>query len=346
MPPTTLSTRALLVAAGCLLLVVGAAAAFGLVPPSAPSVAAQDETPGEQTPQEQTPEGTATGDDPAVVSEERYVEPAPEEGDEYFEAEAEDGSWISYVNPRDRYRDPMVGNASGKICVTLRNEAGEVVVGESVPNTTVTIRTPTLGWHSHAAPMVVEFPLTDHYDRPLDADQFGTSDDLPQGDGYMDSHCIEYHGPRDDKTIEYGEAVVDGEHADDVEVVGYVQQAHEAWDSDVDAIDDSVSYEAAGGEWTMREGASHGQVTVVLQLDGVEQQADTDPETQHQTTATETATPTESVVETTANGTNETAVSDQGTDDESGPMDQDGLGFGGVFVATLLSLAGLRAGVR
>jgi len=202
----------------------------------------------------------------ASVSEERYVQEAPEEGDEYFEAVADDGSWISYDNPRDRYRDPYIGEASGKVCVTLLNEAGEVVVGESVPNTTVTIPTPSLSWHSYADPMVVEFPLTDNYERPLDADQFGTSPDLPQGDGYMDAHCIEFHGPPENKTIEYGEAVVEGEHADRIEVVGYIQQANEAWDTDVDPIEDVTTYEAAGGSWTNRPNESHGQVVVTLQL--------------------------------------------------------------------------------
>src|SRR6056297_3507858 len=135
---------------------------------------------------------TATG--PSNITEEPYRQPAPEPGDEY--------------------RDPYLGDGSGKICTVLLNEAGDPIVGESVPNTTVKIPTgETLDWHSSADPMTVEYPLTDNYERPLDADQFGTTDDLPQGDGYMDSHCIEFHGPAIGDTIEYGEATVDGTHA-------------------------------------------------------------------------------------------------------------------------------------
>ena len=210
-------------------------------------------------------------------SEEAFEEPVPGPGDPYFEAEASDGSWISYINPRDEYRSPYLGGGSGKICVTLLNEAGEPIVGESVPNTSVTIPTgESLEWHTGAEPMVVDFPLTDHYDRPLDADQFGTTSDLPQGDGYLDSHCIEWHGLPEDETVEYGEAEIEGDHADRIELVGYVQQAHEAWDTDVDPVDDAVSYEEAGGGWTYQTEGSHGQAVVVFQLDDQERPPGTD----------------------------------------------------------------------
>ncbi len=205
------------------------------------------------------------------VTEERYIEPAPEPGDEYFEAEASDGRWVSYVNPRDEYRSPYLGDGSGKICTVLLNEAGEPIVGDTVPNTTVTIPTgDSIEWHSHADPMTVEYPLTEHYDRPLDADQFGTADDVAQGDGYMDSHCIEFHGPAIGETIEYGQASVDGEHADRIDVVGYIQQDGDAWESDIDPVDAAASYEEAGGGWTFHESESHGQVVVVLELGSAE----------------------------------------------------------------------------
>lgn len=201
-----------------------------------------------------------------TVSEPPYEEPVPEPGDPYYEAEAQDGSWISYVNPRDEYRDPYLGDGSGKICVTLLNEGGDVIVGETVPNTTVEIPTgESLAWHSQADPWTVAFPLTEQYERPLDADQFGTSEELPQGDGWLDSHCLEWHGLRENATVRYGEATVEGEHANAIEVVGYIQQSHEAWDSDVDPIEDAAPYEKAGG-WTYETDGSHGQAVVVLQL--------------------------------------------------------------------------------
>jgi len=213
----------------------------------------------------------AIGQSEQNVSEPAIEKPAPEPGDEWYEATAADESWISYINPRDEYRSPYLGSGSGKICVTLLNEAGDPVTGESIPDTTVTIPTgESIEWHSSADPFVVEFPMADHYERPIDADQFGTSDDVPQGDGYLDSHCIEWHGLPEDGEIEYGEAEIEGEHADDIDLVGYVQQDDQAWDSAVDPLEDAVSYEEAGGGWTYSEPLSHGQVVVVLQLTGIE----------------------------------------------------------------------------
>lgn len=213
---------------------------------------------------------TGTGA-PNEASEERYLQTVPEKGDPYFEAAASDGSWVSYQNPRDEYRNPYLGDGSAKMCVTLRNEAGETIVGKTVPNTTVTIPTgDTLDWHSAADPITVNLPLTQHSSRPLDADQFGTSDKLPQGDGYLDSHCFEFHGLSEDSTVEYGEVELNGEHTDAINVVGYVQQEHEAWDSNIDPITAAESYEKGGGGWTYQPGASHGQVVVILQLDSSE----------------------------------------------------------------------------
>lgn len=203
----------------------------------------------------------------ANVSESAYEQPVPEEGDQYFEGVAPDGSWISYVNPRDEYRDPTLGETSGKICVTLLNEQGDAIVGESVPNTTVAIPTgEAIEWHSET-PVQVQFPLSEHYDRPLDADQFGTNPDLPQGDGYLDTHCVEFNGLRNNETVEYGRASITGAHADRIDVVGYIQQPQQEWDSSVDPIAEADPYEVAGGGWTHAPNATHGQVVVVLQLD-------------------------------------------------------------------------------
>ncbi|WP_049951643.1 hypothetical protein [Halostagnicola larsenii] len=208
---------------------------------------------------------TSTADN---VSEEAYEKEVPSKDDEYFEAADPENDWVSYVNPRDKYRSPYLGDGSGKICVTMVNEAGEVVDGQSIPNTTVKVPTgESLDWHTSANPFTVKYPLTEHYERPLDADQFGDSPDLIKGDGYLDSHCMEIHGLPEDGSVEYGEVNVTGEHADDVDVVGYIQQENEAWDADVDPIDDAESYEEAGGGWTYYPGGSHGQVVVVLQLD-------------------------------------------------------------------------------
>lgn len=200
------------------------------------------------------------------VTEQASLEPVPEPGDPYFEAEDSDGEWISYLNPRDAYRDPFLGGGSGKVCLTLLNEAGDPIVGETLPDTTVEIPTgESIAWHPDADPLRVPLPLTTNYERPLDSDQFGTSSGLPHGDGYLDAHCIEFHGLATDATVTYGEANAVGAHADRLEVVGYVQQAGEAWDSSVDPIADASPHTAVGG-WTFEPGASHGQVVVVMQL--------------------------------------------------------------------------------
>jgi len=279
-----------------------------------------------------TPAAVAAQEANSSVTEAAYSQPAPEPGDEYFEAEASDGRWVSYVNPRDEYRDPYLGDGSGKICTVLLNEAGEPIVGETVPNTTVTIPTgETLEWHSGADPMTVEYPLTDHYDRPLDSDQFGTADDIGQGDGYMDSHCIEFHGPAVDAEISYGEANVDGDHADRIEVVGYIEKTS-TWETDIDPLEAATSYEETGGGWTYRESESHGQVVVVLQL------ASDNP------AENETATGVDTNETTAGNGTD---ANETDGDDGSATADEaPGFGIVGTVVAMFALVVGARLSHR
>ncbi len=209
-----------------------------------------------------TDEGSGT------VSEEAYIEPAPEEGDPFFEARAED--WISYLNPRDEYNPDGYGEGSGRICLTLLNEDGEPVVGESIPDTQFSMETDGIDWHSSADPFTVEFPLTEHYDRPLDADQFGTSTDLPQGDGYMDAHCIEYHDVSETHALTYDDGVVTGANADAVDIVGYYDQIG-TWESDFDPLAEAEPYgtsASSDGIVEMNPDNSHAETLVVLQLNG------------------------------------------------------------------------------
>jgi len=301
MPERSFPTRSLAVAALAVLAlgaIVAATAATPIAQPADdPSAQIADDQRAPSLAQENATDGEPMEDE--------FVVPAPEEGDEYFEAVADDRRWISYVNPRDEYRDPYRGEGSGKICVTLLNQDGEVVAGDSVPDTRVRIPTgETISWHSEADPIEVEFPLTEHYERPLDSDQFGTSPDVPQGDGYMDSHCIEFHGPEETATISYGEARVEGEHADRIDVVGYVQKTN-TWDSDVDPIAAAEPYEDAGG-WTYEPDNSHGQAVVVLQLDPPADDDGTDGN---------------SGGEDGSNGSDGETDDENGTDDESGVDD-------------------------
>lgn len=63
---------------------------------------------------------------------------------------------------------------------------------------------------------------------------------------------------------------IEGEHADDIELISYVEQPNSDWDTSVDPIADAESYEAVGGNWTYRSEQHerlHGQVAAVLQLD-------------------------------------------------------------------------------
>ena len=287
--------------------------------------------------------GPADADETPI--EDEYVQEVPDEDDPWFEAAHRDGDWISYINPRDEYRSPYLGDGSGKICVTLLNEEGDVVVGESVPDTQVSVPTgDELEWHTSADPFTVEYPLTEGYDRPLDADQFGTNPDLPQGDGYLDSHCLEWHGLPEDETVEYGEASVEGEHADWIEVVGYIQQGNQAWESDVDPLEDAVPYEEAGGGWTYETEASHGQVVVVLQLDPPEDHGEpdddgTDDSTDDGTDATDTDGSADDGTDAGDDGSTDGSDDGGSSDDGDNPEDEsDELPGFGVLVA-LVSLS-------
>jgi len=266
------------------------------------------------------------------VSEDAYVEAAPGPNDEYYEAS--DGNWVSYVNPRDEYREPYLGEGSAKMCVTLLNEAGDPIVGETVPNTTVTLPTSeSTSWHSHADPMTVTYPLTDNYERPLDADQFGTTDDLPQGSGYMDSHCIELHGLPEDGTVEYGEIQIEGEHADKIETVGYIQQAHDTWYTDIDPIEAAEPYDAAGGGWTYYPGGSHGQVVAVLQLDSEVTGADGEPVSDDENSSDD-------------DGEHTKPESPGETNDDDTDTDDEVPGFGAVTAVLAMALAALVSSRR
>jgi len=113
------------------------------------------------------------------VSEDAYVEAAPGPNDEYYTKPATVTG--SVTSTRATSIGSHISERGPQRCVTLLNEAGDPIVGETVPNTTVTLPTSeSTSWHSHADPMTVTYPLTDNYERPLDADQFGTTDDLPQ----------------------------------------------------------------------------------------------------------------------------------------------------------------------
>lgn len=207
------------------------------------------------------------------ISEEPFIQEAPEEGDEYFEAKGEGtNGWISYINPRDEYRGQISTHqpGSGKVCISLLNERKQPVLGKSLENTTVSIEFgQSLDWHNHTNPFEVDFPLNENYERPLDADQFGTSSDVPQGDGYMDSHCIEWHEIPEEDTITYQDPEILGENSTDIEVLGIIEQDAQSWNTDLQIPSDLSDYESeeVTGELLKHDEHQHGQATIVLTLD-------------------------------------------------------------------------------
>ena len=206
------------------------------------------------------------------ITEEPFIQEAPREGDEYFEAEDEDGDWISYINPRDEYHGQISTHqpGSGKFCVSLLNERKQPILGNTLENTTVEIEFgQNLDWHNHTNPFEVDFPLNENYDRPLDGDQIGTSSDVPQGDGYMDSHCIEWHEIPLEDTITYQEPEILGENSSDIEVLGMIEQDGQSWNTDLKIPGDLNDYksEEVTGELLKDNDHTHGQAMVFLTLD-------------------------------------------------------------------------------
>src|SRR6056297_3504004 len=112
MPERNFPTRSLAIAA-LAVLALGAIVAAAAATPIAqltddPSAQIADDPRAPSLAQENATDGEPIEDE--------FVVEAPEEGDEYFEAVADDRRWISYLNPRDEYRDPYLGEGSGKIC--------------------------------------------------------------------------------------------------------------------------------------------------------------------------------------------------------------------------------------
>lgn len=216
---------------------------------------------------------------------ENGVEPSEEriklDGEEFLEASNED--WVSYKNPRDRFHPDYheVGESvpdevmnkerpgSGKFCMSLLNEANQPVMGETLNNVTAEMHIEGLEWHSLANPFRVNYPLNENYDRrPLDGDQFGSSDNLSQGDGYLDSHCIEFHLEKEDLSLNYSQIDVYGQDSEGVEVVGYRENIG-VWDSTIDPVEDVYEYNASelsDGKVSMDEENTHFQVVGVLRL--------------------------------------------------------------------------------
>lgn len=214
-------------------------------------------------------------------SESHVSEPAAEiSGEEILQEKTDE--WVSYTNHRDHFHpeyhepgetvpDEIMYHerpGSGKFCMTLLNENNEPIVGNSLTNVTAVMDIEGLEWHELANPFEVKYPLRNHYDIPLDGDQFGTSDDLPQGNGILDSHCIEFHLEEANFEADYEPVEIRGNDSDRLEVVGYKEQIG-PWDTDLDPVDGTYSYgesNYSNGNIAMNPNNSHFQVVTVLRL--------------------------------------------------------------------------------
>lgn len=150
------------------------------------------------------------------VTEERSVTPAPPLSDP--SVVTGDG-WVSYPNPRNQMPSPetAVQDPSIKVCTVLLNQADEVITGTSVSGTTITMDT-SIERYSEADPVTFVTPL-DQY-----ADLIGTSPALPEGDGFLDAECVEFHNIEEGQYT-YSPPSITGEHADEIEFVGVTEYA-------------------------------------------------------------------------------------------------------------------------
>lgn len=186
--------------------------------------------------------------------EERHVTPAPEPS-----AQGED--WISYPNPRDHYKHDQGIHREGsiKVCNILLNQNGEVITGETVEDTTFTIDTDIPYDDAQPVTWTTEFNQV--------ADLVGTSPDYIEGDGYLDAECAEFHDLPLDQTYHYGEQTISGEHADEVELVGY----QEYWEKETPPYKNAEPYnssELSDGVIHLSPGDDnrHAEIIVVNQI--------------------------------------------------------------------------------
>jgi hypothetical protein len=189
-----------------------------------------------------------------TVTEERHVTPAPEPsyvGEDY----------LSYPNPRNHFKHDQDIHREGsmKVCTILLNQDGEVITGETV-DAEFSVETEGVPYESADN---IEF------DTPLNqvADLVGTSEELREGDGYLDAECAEYHDLRLNQTYEYGQQEITGEDADEIENVGY----QEFWSNQYSPLENVEEYGTSSnsdGEVHLSPGYNtrHAEVIIVNQI--------------------------------------------------------------------------------
>jgi len=193
---------------------------------------------------------TNDSDSDGSVVEERSVTDAPEPsyvGEDY----------LSYPNPRNHFKD-VRRPGSLKVCKILLNQNGEVIEGDTVDAT-----------FSVDTSIPYDDADTITFDTPINqvADLVGTSEDLREGDGYLDAECAEYHDLRLNETYTYSQEEITGEDSDEVETVGYIEN----WENRNTPISNVESYnssEDSDGTVRLEPGYNgrHAEVIIVNQI--------------------------------------------------------------------------------
>ena len=186
--------------------------------------------------------------------EERSVTPAPEPsyvGEDY----------LSYPNPRNHFLHDQDIHREGslKVCKILVNQNGEVIEGDTV-DATFSVDTENVPY---------EDADTITFDTPINqvADLVGTSEDLIEGDGYLDAECAEYHDLRLNETYTYSQEEITGEDADEVETVGYIEKWQNR-NTPISNVEGYNSSEDSDGTVRLEPGYNgrHAEVIIVNQI--------------------------------------------------------------------------------
>lgn len=159
--------------------------------------------------------------------------------------------WISYPNPRDVMPDPYTAQdePSIKVCTVLLNQDNEVITGETVDNAEVSMDIGGVPY-GEAHPATFDLPLTQY------SDMIGANENMPEGDGWLDSECMEFANLAPG-SFTYSEPAITGSDSQDIEFVGVTeywnqQNVGEPFDKNVDAYG---ATDLSDGEFSL--GPSH-----------------------------------------------------------------------------------------
>jgi hypothetical protein len=148
--------------------------------------------------------------------------------------EAAGMEWISYPNSRDVMPDPSTAQdqPSALVCTILLNQDNEPITGHTVPDTRFAMEFDGIRY-PEAHPATFTTPLTQNHDL------IGTSPELPEGDGWLDSECFEFANLEPGQ-FTYSQPSVTGTGSDQVEFVGVTehwdtQNVGEPYDRQVDS---------------------------------------------------------------------------------------------------------------